>query len=378
LGHNAGAALRALREIQDILHAATNQTRPVERETARMTQSQVGQVLNIDAPARILFMGTPDFAVPSLRALVEASAADTLWPGGATIVGVVTREDKPAGRGRQLAHSPVKQAANAAGLAVYQPRSLRVPEAYDQLASLTPNLVVVAAYGQILPTNVLQLPAHGCLNVHASLLPRWRGASPIAAAIRAGDPETGVSIMLMNEGLDTGAVVSARSTPVEPDETTDILTARLAQLGADLLLSAILGWLAGRLTPIPQDERQATMTRPLRKSEGRIDWTRPADELARLIRAMTPWPSAFTTWNGKTLKIIEAIALKSADAARYAPGTCFRLEPSAAAGPLACACGSGALALRVIQLEGKRAQTSAETLRGYPDLASATLGATAE
>jgi methionyl-tRNA formyltransferase len=268
--------------------------------------------------------------------------------------------------------NPVKRAALAAGLDVYQPGSLRRLEARQLIESLAPDLIVVAAFGQILPPDILNLPSRGCLNVHASLLPRWRGAAPIAAAIRAGDDVTGVSIMLMDEGLDTGAVVSARSTPIGADETTGTLTARLAELGADLLLETAPEWLAGRLTATPQDEPEASMTRPLRKEDGRLDWTRPASELTRLVRSVSPWPGAFTTWNGKTLKILDAVEASSADS--YTPGACFQLPPGVANGPLACACGSGALALRVIQLEGKRALSSADMLRGYPDLATATLG----
>lgn len=316
-------------------------------------------------PTRVVFMGTPEFAVPSLRALAQGG-------GALEVVGVVTRPDKPVGRGRQLVYSPVKQFALDAGLPVHQPGPLRRPEAQAALRDLSPDLIVVAAFGQILPRETLDLPARGCLNVHASLLPRWRGASPIAAAIREGDEETGVTIMLMEEGLDTGAIVSARATPIAADETTGALTTRLAALGADLLLETLPDWLAGHITPMPQDDALATMTRPLHKENGRLDWRLPAATLARLARSVTPWPGAFTTWQGKQLKLLEVAPIASEKA--LAPGRCYALPPGDARGALACACGDGALALKVIQLEGKRAVPGADALRGYPALALATLG----
>ncbi len=314
---------------------------------------------------RVLFMGTPDFAVPSLAALAGQATAG-LW-----LVGVVTRPDKPAGRGRQVAHSPVKQFAVERGIPVFQPGPLRRPEALESLRELAPDLIVVAAFGQILPPDVLALPGHGCLNVHASLLPRWRGASPINAAILAGDAGTGVTIMLMDAGLDTGPILAQRATPIGAEETAGELSDRLAQLGAALLVETIPHWLAGEVAPQPQDEARATVTRLLRKEDGRLDWARPAGEIARQVRAFTPWPGAFTTWNGRTLKVLRAHAIAAPD--NLLPGTCF--APSdPAAGTLACVCGQGALALEVIQLEGKRALPVDEVLRGYPALATATLG----
>ncbi|MDE3228648.1 MAG: methionyl-tRNA formyltransferase [Chloroflexota bacterium] len=318
------------------------------------------------ARARVIFMGTPEFAVPSLRAL--AAARETL-----EVVAVVTRPDKPVGRGRQAVDTPVKRFALEAGLRVLQPGPLRRAEAQAELAALSSDLIVVAAFGQILPLAVLDLPTRGCLNVHASLLPRWRGAAPISAAIVAGDAETGVTIMQMEEGLDTGPIVATRATPIHPTETTGELTARLADLGATLLLETLPAWLAGAITPTPQDEARATMTRPLSKQDGRLDWRRPASELARQARAMTPWPGAFTTWQGKLLKTPDVMVIERE--APLAPGTCYPLAAGDPRGALACACGEGSLVLRVVQLEGKRAVTGAEALRGYPALARATLGA---
>jgi methionyl-tRNA formyltransferase len=259
-----------------------------------------------------------------------------------------------------------------AGLPVIQPGPLRRPEAQTAIHALAPDIIIVAAFGQILPRETLDLPAHGCLNVHASLLPRWRGASPIAAAIREGDAETGVTIMLMEEGLDTGAIVAARATPISPTETTGALTDRLADLGAALLRETLPTWLAGAITPTPQDDARATMTRPLSKQDGRLDWSKPASELARLARSVTPWPGAFTTWQGKLLKILEVTTIECDLALE--PGTCYPLAAGDPRGALACVCGEGALALRVIQLEGKRAVSGADALRGYPALAHAMLG----
>lgn len=323
-------------------------------------------------PIRIVFMGTPAFATPSLRALVKHATPGDVWADGLVVVGVVTRPDKPVGRGRTVAFSPVKQLALDLGLPVLQPGPLRRPEAFAALQALAPDLLIVAAFGQILPPDALALPPHGCLNVHASLLPRYRGASPIAAAIRDGDAETGVTLMRMEEGLDTGPIVSQRATPIGPDETTATLTTRLADLGADLLIETLPGWLSGAITPTPQDDTLATMTRPLRKEDGRLDWRQPAEALARQLRAVTPWPGAYTTWAGKQLKVLQGRPLAELPAsAPTTPGACFMLG---AKGGLACVCGAGALALDVIQLEGKRAAPSADALRGYPALAQATLG----
>jgi methionyl-tRNA formyltransferase len=318
---------------------------------------------------RVLFMGTPEFAVPSLAALAERA------PAGLELAGVVTRVDKPAGRGRQLAHPPVKQFALAHGIAVYQPGSLRKPEALAQLRELAPELIVVAAFGQILPPEVLRLPAQSCLNVHASLLPRWRGASPINAAILAGDAETGVTIMRMDEGLDTGPILAERAIPIGPRETAGELSDRLAVLGAALLIETLPGWLAGSITPRPQDETRATMTALLRKEQGRLDWTHPAALLDRAVRAYTPWPGAYTTWNGQQVKILRARPLDEDGSGieGRAPGHCFVVGQGKHAG-LAVACGQGALTLEMVQLQGKRAVMGEELLRGYPALADATLG----
>ena len=329
---------------------------------------------NLGSPVRVVFMGTPDFAVPTLRVLLQNAAPGRVWHAGLDVVGVLTRPDKPAGRGRQLAASPVKRFAEEHGIPVAQPRSLRQLEAQEQLAALAPDVSVVAAFGQILPPEVLGLPRFGSLNVHASLLPRHRGAAPIEGAILAGDEQTGISIMLMDEGLDTGPVLAQAATAIAVDENGGALFARLAELGAQTLINTLPLWLAGGLTPEAQDERVATLTRPLTKEQGRLDWTQPAVQLARQVRALTPWPGAYTTWEGKQLKILAAHPVPSA-AGTHPPGHTF-VTGEGDAKRLCVATGQGMLALDVIQLEGRRALPAADVLRGHPTLADTQLGTT--
>ncbi|HTE84966.1 MAG TPA: methionyl-tRNA formyltransferase, partial [Dehalococcoidia bacterium] len=247
--------------------------------------------------ARLVFMGSPEFAVPSLRRLLEARY---------DIVAVYTQPDRQAGRGRHLQPPPVKQAALEAGLPVFQPETLRRPEAVAELASLHPDAIVVVAFGQVLRPPVLQIPGCGVLNVHASLLPRHRGASPVAGALLAGDEAAGVSIMLLDAGLDTGPVLAQRAEAILPEDTAGSLTDRLANLGAGLLVETLPAWLTGKLAPSAQDERQATLTRRVNKEDGRIDWSRPAREIWSRIRAYTPWPGAMTSLNGTPLQILQA------------------------------------------------------------------------
>lgn len=313
-------------------------------------------------------MGTPEFAVPSLKALIEHAAPGRLWATGLDLIGVVTRVDKPAGRGRKLAFSPVKQFALDQHINVLQPGPLRREEANKILTSLAPDVIIVAAFGQLLPPPVLELPPHCCLNIHASLLPRHRGASPISAALLEGDPQTGVTVMLMEEGLDTGPMLAKRAIPIAPDDTTGTLTPKLAALGADLLVRTLPEWLAGGLSPEPQDEALATMTRPIRREDCLLDWTRAAEELDRQVRAYSPRPGAFTHWDDRQVKILQAhpVALETGD---HRPGECFQDQAN---GGLLCACGRGALRLEVIQLEGKRALPVADVLRGHPTLSTAT------
>jgi methionyl-tRNA formyltransferase len=324
---------------------------------------------------RVIFMGTPYFAVPTLQALCDGAAPGQLWPSGLDLIGVVTRADKPAGRGRTKVASPIKELALELGLPVFQPGSLRHADALTLLRHLAPDLIVVAAFGQILPPEVLKLPAHGCLNVHASLLPRHRGASPVAAAILEGDEQTGVTIMLMDEGLDTGPIIAQRATATGSDEVAGELAPRLAELGADLLVEVLPRWLAGGIVPTPQDPAQATTTRLLHKDDGRLDWALPAATLARQVRAYTPWPGAFTTWQGHQLKVLRARPVRQPPTTSPRdPGIVFLARADRGRELLACACGQGALALEMIQLEGRRALPSAEFLRGYAPIVGARLG----
>ena len=244
----------------------------------------------------IVFMGSPDFALSTLRALHE----------NYLVVGVVTQPDRAAGRGRELKPPPVKTLALELGIPIIQPEKLRQPEAMDQLHIWSPDVIVVAAFGQILKQEVLDLPKFGCINVHASLLPRWRGAAPINAAILHGDEETGVTIMKMDAGLDTGPILSQRSVRIEPDETAGSLFERLSQLGADFLIDTLPEYLAGEIEPRPQPEEGATYAPMLKKEDGLLDFSRPAKELERKVRAFNPWPGTYFEWDGNLLKVHRA------------------------------------------------------------------------
>ena len=305
---------------------------------------------------RIVFAGTPDFAVPSLRAAARHNE----------VVAVYTQPDRPAGRGRGLAASPVKREAVARGIPVMQPETLRGSQAQQDLRDLAPDLVVVVAYGLILPRRVLEIPTHGCWNVHASLRPRWRGAAPIQRAIQAGDAETGVCLMRMEAGLDTGPVLLEQATPIGPDETGGQLHDRLAEMGAQVLEDG-LGLLRAGLLPVPwiQPEEGVTYAHKLDKAEARLDWSRPAIELARTVRAFNPWPVAEAMVAGERLRIHGAIAVDTGHAA--APGTLL----AAGREGIDIACGDGALRLRVVQREGGRAITAADWLNARRDLAGA-------
>jgi methionyl-tRNA formyltransferase len=302
---------------------------------------------------RVVFMGTPEFAVPTL---------DRLATGPYELVGVYTQPDRPSGRGREVVASAVKGYAAERGLPVYQPETLKDEAAIAQLADLRPDVIVVAAFGQILRRAVLDLPPKACLNVHASLLPRWRGASPINHALLAGDPETGVSVQLMTMKVDAGDVLGRRAEPVRPDDTAATLTRRLSAIGADLLADLLPGWLAGLITPEPQDESLVTMAPLIKKEDGRIDWSRPAAAIERSVRAFNPWPSAFTSWSGRLLKV---------HAAEVVAGQ----APPGAVGPgLVVGTGDGGLRLTRVQIEGKRAMSADEFLAGNRAIIGTQLG----
>lgn len=300
-------------------------------------------------------MGTPDFAVPSLEALIESAYE---------IAAVYTQPDRESGRGRHLVASPVKQVAMSRGIRVMQPESLKGEGALEALASLAPELIVVAAYGQILPRAVLSLAKFGCVNIHPSLLPKYRGSSPIASAILQGEDVTGVTIMLLDIGMDTGPILKQTKVPISAEDTTGSLTAKLAQIGARLLQGTLPGWLGGSLKPQPQDEAQATYTRQITKEDGEIDWQLSALELWRRVRAFDPWPGCYTRWKDKRLKIIQTVPVDGEKAGEV--GKVIALpQPSLA--PVGVVTGDGVLGLLRVQLEGKKEMSAMEFLLGQSD-----------
>jgi len=304
---------------------------------------------------RLVFMGSPEFAVPSLQALARIHQ----------VVGVVSQPDRPAGRGRTLTPPAVKVAALGLGLTVFQPARLRDLDATERLVAWAPDLIVVAAFGQILRQPVLDLPRFGCLNVHASLLPRWRGASPVQAALRAGDPTTGITIMRMDAGMDTGAVLAQASLPVEDSDTGGTLTARLAPLGASLLIENLPAYFEGDLSPMLQDERLTTLAPLLKKDDGRLDFTLGAAELERQIRAFDPWPGTFLDWQGRRIGILRARAVR---APHLPVGGLAEVAGFPAVGT-----SEGALVLEVLLPSGRRAIPGDAFLRGAPAFATGQL-----
>jgi methionyl-tRNA formyltransferase len=309
---------------------------------------------------RVLFLGTPEFAVPPLEKLVQEH-----WP----VVAVYTRPDKSGGRGRSLVASPVKTAALGSGLPVVQPESLKEKTAVKQLAGFKPDVLVVAAYGQILPQAVLDIPQYGCLNIHPSLLPRYRGASPVAAAILAGEEITGVTFMLMDRGLDTGPILMQEKMALSPQDTTGSLSVKLSHLAAKLLPGALQRWTAGEITPRPQTETGATYSAAIKKEEGEIDWQLPAGDIWRRVRAFQPWPGAYTSWDGRRLEIIEAVALPGQGEGRAGEVVALGREGAA----FGVGTGHGILGVIRVQLQGKRAMPAADFLRGQRRLIGAVL-----
>jgi methionyl-tRNA formyltransferase len=311
-------------------------------------------------------MGTPDFAVPPLKALSSASQdQNERW----TVVAVVTQPDRPRGRGKKLTPSPVKVTAQEAGIPVLQPKSLKTDLAVAKLEALEPDLVIVAAFGQILPKRVLTLPRFGCINVHASLLPRWRGAAPVAAAIRAGDAKTGVTLMLMDEGLDTGPMLARRKIQIRADHTRDSLTAELAELGAGLLVDTLPAWLAGQVEPEPQEDAQATLAHRLKKEEGAIDWRLPALTIARQVRAFYPWPGTFTEGPRGRFKVLSVeVVSRVTTGESLPPGSVYKDQND-----LLVSTGQGALRLVTVQPAGKKEMSGKAMLNGQPELWGAQL-----
>jgi methionyl-tRNA formyltransferase len=304
--------------------------------------------------ATVVFMGTPDFAVPTLNALIQHHQ----------VLGVVTQPDRPAGRGGQIQLSPIKQLALAHNIPVFQPEKLRRQEAIEELKQWQPDVYVVAAFGQILPQSVLDIPPHGSVNVHGSLLPRWRGAAPIHAAIRAGDAETGITIMKIDAGLDTGPMLTKRAIPIAPDETGQSLHDKMALLGAELLVETLPGYLSGAIQPQPQDDSLATFAPQIEKEEGHINWTQDAASIERLVRAFTPWPGTFTFWQGKQLKI---------HAGTTAAGSAQSGQVIDVAGNVAIGTGEGLFLPAEVQLQGKKRVSIADFVNGYGDFIGAIL-----
>jgi methionyl-tRNA formyltransferase len=303
---------------------------------------------------RIAFAGTPEFAVPPLAALVASRHE---------VVGVLTQPDRPAGRGRRVAHGAVKEFALARGLPVAQPATLRTAEGRAPLAAWRPDVLVVVAYGLILAPEALALPRLGCVNIHASLLPRWRGAAPVQRALLAGDAETGVAIMQMDAGLDTGPVLLERRLPIGPDDDSASLHARLAALGAEALLEALDGLEAGTPAPRPQSPQGVTYAAKLDKSEARIDWREDAHAIERRVRALRPWPVAETRLGDEQVRVHRARALPDAPSpagASPAPGALLGLED----GMLVVACGHGRLGILELQRAGRRSVTAREFANG--------------
>lgn len=293
----------------------------------------------------VVFMGSPDFSLPTLRALAQTY----------DVVGVVTQPDRASGRGRERKAPPVKTLALELGIPVMQPEKLRQPEAMDQLRAWAPDLIVVAAFGQILRKDVLELPRFGCINVHASLLPRWRGAAPINAAILAGDEETGVTIMKMDVGLDTGPMLSNRSIRLTRDDTAGSVFEKLSTLGADLLIETLPDYLSGKLQPIPQSEEGMTYAPMMKKEEGKLDFSRDVHELERRVRAFNPWPGAFMDFDGTPLKVHRA---------RVEPGNADVGKRLIAQNQPAVGARGGLLILDEVQPAGKKSMSGKSFLAG--------------
>lgn len=300
---------------------------------------------------KIVFMGTPDFAAGALRALISA---------GHEITAAVTQPDKPKGRSRELQPSPVKQCAQEHGIPVLQPKRIRRPEAVAELKKYPAEVYIVAAFGQILSREILEIPPYGCLNIHASLLPKYRGASPIQRALIEGEEKTGITIMQMDPGIDTGDILYKKETVIAPEDNYETLHDRLMLLGGEAVTEVLPLLEAGELTPQKQNEEESSYAAMIDKSMGRIDFSRPAPEIDRLIRGLTPWPSAYTGYRGKQLKIWKAQPALAENACGRLPGEILRVEKDA----VTVATGEGALRILELQLEGKKRMKARDFLLG--------------
>lgn len=309
---------------------------------------------------RILFMGTPDFAVSSLEALIKTEHE---------IIGVVTQPDRPKGRGQKLAPSPVKSAAIEAGLLVYQPQKIKTPEFVSQLREMKPDLIVVAAFGQLLSKEILELPKYGCINVHASLLPKYRGAAPIHWAVINGETSTGITIMQMDEGLDTGDAIIAGEVEIGPEDTTGIIHDKLAELGASILIKAIDMIESGLAVRVPQDESKATYAPLLTKDTEKIYWDKTGIEICNQVRGLNPWPGAYTTFNDKVLKIWQARPCKAEEVVGPVPDL-QAAEPGEVIGRIpgtgfAVAVSDGCVAVTEVQLQGSKKLRAEDFMNGH-------------
>ena len=301
---------------------------------------------------RVVFAGTPQFAVPTLNALINA---------GIEIGAVYTQPDRPAGRGRRLMASPIKNIAEDHSIPVVQPASLREKAAGKLLESFAPEVLVVVAYGLILPSHILDIPRLGCVNVHASLLPRWRGAAPIPRAIEAGDSVSGITIMKMDIGLDTGPIIAKREVPIGDEDNSATLHDKLAQVGAELLLETLPAYVSGAAKTVEQDDRHATYANKLSKAEARIDWQRSAFEIRNQIRAFNPWPIAFTFHTGERIRILRAQIADKVKNGLAAGSIC-----NVAKEGVDVACGDGILSLEELQREGGKPLLAGDFINGYP------------
>ncbi len=311
---------------------------------------------------RIVFMGTPEFAVPSLESLLRS---------GDQVVGVVSQPDRPKGRGHQLVAPPVKLVAERAGIPVMQPLKIRTPEFLQALSDWKPELIAVAAYGRILHTPILRLPPMGCVNVHGSLLPKYRGAAPVQWAVINGETETGITTMLMDEGMDTGPMLLQGALPILPDDTAGTLAPRLAELGGRLLVDTIAQLKAGTLTPTKQDDGRATMAPLLKKEDGLIDWTMSATSLANRVRGLSPWPGAYTFLGDERWNVWKAIP--NARAVTNKPGTIVTVDKQS----ILVATGSGLLDIREIQTANSKRMAVAQFLAGHRVTTGVQLGSPA-
>ena len=314
---------------------------------------------------RIVFMGTPDFSVPALKALVEA---------GHQVIAVVTQPDKPKGRGKEVQMTPVKIQAMEYGIPVYQPAKVREASFVEVLKGLEADVYVVIAFGQILPKAVLELPKYGCINIHASLLPKYRGAAPIQWCVIDGERETGITTMMMDVGLDTGDMLEKAVIPIEEKETGGSLHDKLSMAGGDLILSTLKKLEEGTLVRTPQTDEGTCYAKMLTKSLGDIDWNQDAVSIERLIRGLNPWPRAYTMWNGKTIKIWAADVIAGREAAEFLSESGVPAETGTAPGTVVCSdkrglvvcTGGGLLSIRELQMEGKKRMDTPAFLRGYP------------